>query len=260
MMRHNAASSWIQCAIPRSKAHIRLFCFPYAGGGSLAFYNWPNAFSANIEICSILLPGRECRINEKPIKQIEQLIDHLITAISVRIDLPFAFFGHNLGALVSFELARRLQAMQAPMPNHLFVSACHAPHLPNSQPQIHGLPRNAFIEEVRKYNGTSEAVFENQELLELLIPILRADFAVFETYTHRPGEPLSCPITAFVGKADSKTSVNEIIKWQDMTKKLFRFKIFKGDHFFLHTNKDALTTKIAQSLYQVDTKALVTSS
>lgn len=242
--------SMVRFVEPNPTARLRLFCVPYAGGGTLVFHHWPQALSPDIEVCPIQLPGREHRLSESPFVRLEPLLRVLERDLYAHLDRPFAFFGHSLGALVVFELVRRFRDANAPEPEHLFVSGCRAPHLPDPDPPIHKLPQDAFIKELRRYNGTPEALFESPELMELFLPVLRADFAVFETYRHRNGEPLDCPITAFGGLQDKKVNQVEIVSWRDVTHNRFGLHMFAGDHFFLNVHRDALLQIISEELCQ----------
>jgi len=242
---------WIQCARPNPDAKFRLFCFPYAGGGSLIFYHWSNALPADIEVCALQPPGREQRVSEAPIDRFEPLLDALEAALVDYLDRPFAFFGHSLGAFMSFELARRLRARNVTGLRHLFVSACRAPQLPDRDSPVHHLPKDELIAELRRYNGTPQVLLENAELMEFLLPLLRADFALFETYRYLADEPLTCPITAFGGLNDRKATEAEIEQWRAMTVNRFEMQLFPGDHFYLNTQREELLRVITATLEQL---------
>lgn len=172
---------------------------------------------------------------ETPIAQLEVLIQHLGTALLPWLDnRPFVFFGHSLGGLISFELARWLRYCQRPTPELLLVSAARAPHLSATEPPIHQLSRGDFIAQLRRYSGTPEVILENAELMELLLPTLRADFALLETYCYRPQAPLPCAIAAFWGDRDGIVSPEEVESWRIHTEKTFSLEKVAGDHFFVH--------------------------
>ena len=189
---------------------------------------WPD-----IEVCAIQLPGREDRLAETPFANLPSLIDVLAEVLYPHLDLPFAFFGHSLGSLISFELTRRLRRQTAPSPMHLFVSGCRAPQIPDPDPPIHQLPDAEFIEELGRFNGTPQAVLENPELMEVFLPVLRADMRLNETYVYDHEAPLDCPITAFGGLEDEEVSHKELAAWHDQTRSKFNIHMFQGDHFFL---------------------------
>ncbi|MBW4564798.1 MAG: thioesterase II family protein [Mojavia pulchra JT2-VF2] len=245
-------NSWIICHKPNPQAHLRLFCFPYAGGSSLIFRTWSNYLPPSVEVCAIEIPGRGRQIKLPPYNKIDSLVDAIASNIHPYLDKPFAFFGHSMGGLVSFELARLLRKNYGILPVHLFVSGRRAPQIPDADPPIHNLPESAFIKELRHLNGTPKAVLENVELMQLFVPILRADFAVLETYVYTPEPPLNCPITVFGGLQDSEVGCDELQAWQEQTKAAFSLNMFPGDHFFLHSAQSLLLEKLAKYLpYQL---------
>lgn len=242
--------SWIAYRKPNPTKRFRLFCFSYAGGGASIYRPWIENLPALIDVCPIQLPGRENRIRETPYSQIAPLAEALSQQLQPYLDLPFAFFGHSLGALVSFEVTRRLREQQLPLPLQLLVSACRAPQLPSRLPHIHRLPPEEMKKELSRYNGTPGAVLENNELMELMLPILRADFAICETYTFKDEPPLSCPISALGGLQDETVSRNDLAAWQEQTTGTFRLRMFSGDHFYLHSDRLQLLTTLSQELAQ----------
>jgi medium-chain acyl-[acyl-carrier-protein] hydrolase len=154
-----------------------------------------------------------------------------------------------MGGLVSFELARLLRKKYGLNPAHLFVSGYRAPQVPDPDPPIHALPEPEFLEELRRLNGTPEAVLENAELMQLLLPALRADFAVIETYAYIPESPLDCPITAFGGLQDREVSCDDLEAWREQTNAAFSLQTLPGDHFFLHSAQPLLLQSLSQKLY-----------
>jgi medium-chain acyl-[acyl-carrier-protein] hydrolase len=186
-------------------------------------------------VCAVELPGHGRRLSEPPIAQIEILIQRLSASIQTWLDKPFVFFGHSLGALIAFELARSLQQQQFATPDLLWVSAARAPHLTSPNSPIHQLASADFIAELSRYSGTPAEVLANAELMELLLPMLRADFALLETYCYREQPPLTCPISAFWGEHDAIVSSEEVEAWHLHTNQMFSLKkVNGGDHFFIH--------------------------
>src|SRR3954453_3800140 len=194
---------WVVRRAAESSPRLRLFCFPYAGGSAQVFRTWSEALPADVEVCAVQLPGRERRSSETPIRRAALAVEMLASALSRYLDKTFAMFGHSMGAMLAYEVARRLSAEFGCAPDHLFVSGHRAPHLPSRRRPLHHLADDAFIAGVRALNGTPREVFEHPELVELLLPMLRADFELLETYVELPGPRLSCPITALGGNADS---------------------------------------------------------
>lgn len=226
-------TGWITCPVPRPLARLRLFCFPFAGGSALTYRDWAQDLPASIEVCPIQLPGRGNRSLETPCTRLAPLVRDLTSALCSYLDRPFTFFGHSLGALISFEVALRLRAQVELSPVHLFVSGCRAPHLPSSSRPIHALPDAEFVEEIRRLGGTPNEVLQNADIMQLLLPMLRADFAAYETYTYEAAQPLDCPISALGGWHDRETTQDELAAWQDHTGAQFQLHMFPGDHFFL---------------------------
>ena len=244
-------NSWVRCLNPNPQAYFRLFCFPYAGGAASIFRTWSNSLPPDIEVCTIQLPGREDRLKEAPFTHISPLVEILTQIIHPYLDIPFAFFGHSMGALIGFELARKLRAQQAPTPNHLFISGRRAPHIPDRNPLIHTLPEPEFLSELRQLNGTPKQVLEHYELMQLLIPILRADFSICGTYTYLTEPPLDCSISAFGGIEDSGETPELIESWSVQTSSLFSLEMLPGDHFFINSSRQLLLEMISQKIDQV---------
>jgi medium-chain acyl-[acyl-carrier-protein] hydrolase len=244
-------NSWVTCPRPNPQAKLRLFCFHYAGGGALSFRTWLDRLPPYVEVRPIELPGRGIRLLEPPFTRIEPLIQAMENALLPALDRPFAFFGHSMGAIVSFELARLLRENNHLSPLQLFVSGRRAPQIPDSDLPIHALPEPEFLKELRRYNGTSEEVLNNTELMQLLLPTLRADFAVLETYIYAPAPPLDCPITAFGGLQDWKASREDLEAWREQTNAAFSLQMFPGDHFFLYSSETLLLQAISQELHQL---------
>ncbi len=244
-----AFDSWIACRKPRPQARLRLFCFPYAGGSALIFRTWSDGLPADVEVCPIQLPGRGTRLMEPPFTQLSPLIQALAQALLPLLDKPFAFFGHSLGALVSFELARQLRRQYGVQPVRLFVSASRAPQLPHRGLPVHTLPAGDFLAELRRLNGTPRAMLAHEELMQISLPVLRADFAVYETYVYPTEPPLNSPISAFGGLRDRTVSQSDLEAWREQTRVSFSLQMFPGDHFFLNTTQPLLLRVLSQELH-----------
>jgi acyl transferase domain-containing protein/surfactin synthase thioesterase subunit len=242
------AHLWITRPHPRSQARLRLFCFAYAGAGASMFRAWSEDLPAEIEVCPIQLPGREDRFGEPPLTRLSTLIQRLVPLLDQELQIPFALFGHSLGGLICFELARELRKQNLPCPVHLLVSGCRAPQIPDLDLPIHRLDDPQFLEALRRLNGTPEEVLKNPELMRLFLPALRADFALLETYFYATQAPLACPISVFGGAQDSKVSQAQLAAWRDQTLADFTLTMFPGDHFFLHTAQPLLLPAIAEKI------------
>ncbi len=239
---------WIACHRPNPRARLRLFCLPYAGGGALIFRAWPDGLPADVEVCPIQLPGRGSRLMERPFTQLASLVEALAQALIPLLDKPFAFFGHSLGALVGFELARHLRSLYGVHPVRLIVSASRAPQFPHRDRPIHTSSEEEFLAQLRRLNGTPGELLEHAELMEIMLPVLRADFALYETYVYSPEPPLGCPISAFGGLQDRKVSDSDLDGWRDQTSASFSLRTFPGDHFFLNTTQPLLLRVLSQEL------------
>jgi medium-chain acyl-[acyl-carrier-protein] hydrolase len=247
----SSSEAWITRSRSRPLARLRLFCFPYAGGGASIFRSWAERLPDAVEVCPVQLPGREGRLGEAPFTRLAPLIQTLALVLQPYLDMPFAFFGHSMGALVSFELARLLQKQASQSPQYLLVSAYGAPQLPGTAPSIYHLPDAAFLEEIRRLEGTPEQILQNPELMQLLMPTLRADFELCGTYNYMHGEPLDCPISAFGGIQDAAISRKELEAWRAQTRRAFQLRMFFGNHFFIHSAQQSLLQAITQDLSQL---------
>lgn len=233
-----------------------MFCFPYAGGGTFIFRNWAKALPTFVEVYLVQLPGREALLREPPLTRLSQIVDAVVPELLPYIDKPFAFFGHSMGALIGFEIASLLRRRYRTQAAHLFVSGCRAPQIGPTKPPTYNLPDGMFLEELRRLNGTPEEVLANPEIMQLMEPLLRADFEVAETYAYTQAAPLDCPITAFGGLRDSEVNRTEVKAWCEQTSAAFSLQMFPGDHFFLHTSQTLLLQTIAHQLQRVEAKLI----
>lgn len=246
--------AWIIGPRPGPGARLRLFCFPYGGAGASLYRGWSAALPATVAVCPVQLPGRENRLTEPSFRRLQPLIQALADGLTPYLDLPFALFGHSMGALVSFELARELRR-RGRFPACLLVSSFRAPHLPDPDPPIYHLPDAEFIQELADLGGTPPEVLENAELMELVLPRLRADLEVCDTYSYVPEAPLACPITALGGVDDQEVRPEELEGWREHTSGAFRLRLFSGDHFYLHDAGSALQQAVVEELMPVLTVA-----
>ena len=236
---------WLVCPQPDSNASARLFIFPYAGGAPSSFNKWVADFPNEIEVSIVHYPGRGSRFNEPPIKELFVLVEEIVNAIRSNLDKPFFFFGHSLGAVLAFEVARRI----TPQPQILFVSACGAPQVPNPNRPIHDLPDSEFIKSLQDLNGLPAEVVSNAELMELLLPVLRADFEAIENYQYTSNEhQLKCPIIAFGGIEDTHVSSQHLEAWRQLTSGSFKSQYFSGDHFFINAARQSLIASMISEI------------
>lgn len=175
------------------------------------------------------------------------MVQSVVSAVHPYCQKPFAIFGHSMGAKLSFEFARRLRQDHGIQPLHLFLSGCRAPQFPDPAP-FYDLPQPEFMEKLRGLNGTPAEVLDHPELMELLLPLLRADFQVIQTHTFAADSPLDCPITAFGGLEDDEISHAHLEGWREQTTSRFSLQMFPGDHFFLRTSQSFLLKAISEGL------------
>uniref|UniRef100_A0A450V6N4 Medium-chain acyl-[acyl-carrier-protein] hydrolase n=1 Tax=Candidatus Kentrum sp. LFY TaxID=2126342 RepID=A0A450V6N4_9GAMM len=232
---------------PRAK--VRLFCFPYAGGNTLIYRAWPQYLPSEIELRPVRLPGREGRFKEACYQNIVPFVQALTSGLSSYLDLPFAFFGHSTGALLAFEVTRALRRHGSPEPLCLMISGRGAPHLPLCHDPFHKLSDPELIEILRHYGGTPEMVLQNEELMELFLPVIRSDFTVNETYVHVPEAPLDCPICAFGSEVDELAPRVGVDAWREQTNASFTLHTFSGGHFYLDgADRPSLVRMVAKEL------------
>lgn len=241
-------TSWVTCPQPNPEAKLRLFCFPFAGGSSIAFRTWPNYLPKTVEVCPVEIPGRGRQIKSPLYTEIQPLVREIATNIIPYLDKPFAFFGYSMGASISFELIRLLRSQYNFHPLHLFVAARRAPQFPNEKPLLSQLPDADFLVEIAQFNGTPPAVLEDTELMEIFLPIIRADFTLLESHIYTEEPPLNCSITAFGGSQDPAVSYNALLAWQVQTIANFSLQVIEGDHFFMNTATTTLLNSVSQDL------------
>jgi medium-chain acyl-[acyl-carrier-protein] hydrolase len=234
--RHSR-SRWFQRLSPHSAPILRVFCFPYAGGSAQIFHEWQRHLPPEIDLCLVHLPGRGNRMTEPAFTQIKPLLETLANEIRPEVNGRFAFYGHSMGALISFELTRELRRRNLALPSHLFVSGRRAPSIPDPDPITFNLPQREFMAEVQKLNGTPKEFFDHPEMRELFLPLLRADFEIVETYQYIQEMPLSCPIAVYGGTEDGHVPVETLSAWQKETTAECKVKVLPGDHFFIRSHK-----------------------
>jgi medium-chain acyl-[acyl-carrier-protein] hydrolase len=232
----------------RPARRLRLYCFAYAGGGAHAYALWQDGLPPDIEVRAIQMPGRGARMSEPAPARMLDLVQQLAAVLAEQDATPFAFFGHSLGALVAFELARLLAARGARGPERLIVSSCTPPQVRDASRQLHTLPDDAFLEALAAYEGTPPEVLAHRELMELVLPTLRADFALAERYVYWPGRPLQVPITVVNGAADPHVVLEDAMLWQRETSAECASVVFAGGHFYLQDQRDAVLALLVDLL------------
>lgn len=242
-------SRWFGAMQRNPAAPIRLFSFHYAGGSAAIFRSWRQLLPNWVELWPVQFPGRGQRISERPETSIERLVGSMLPdLLPIFKERPFCLFGHSMGATVAFELARKLFCEHGSGPCILFVSGRRAPNLSRRKHSAYKLSDPDFVDELRRLNGTPREVLDSPELMQLLLPVIKADFEAIETYRYMPGEPLACPIVAFAGLHDGEVRMEEMEPWRSFTSADFSLQTFEGDHFFIHSHEALLTQEITTEL------------
>jgi surfactin synthase thioesterase subunit len=244
-----SADLWLARPQTAHPGGLPLICLPNAGGSASQFFAWARLLPPEIDLWPIQLPGRENRLREAPLSRMDALIEAMAEALAPSLREPFAIFGHSLGALVGFELARMLRRRSGLLPVHVFVSARRAPQLSSRLGPIHRLPDEMFLDELaRRYNAIPDVIRQDRELLSIYLPMLRADVTLFETYSWVEEPPLDCPISVFGGRDDASVSYEELAAWAAHSTKPGELKLFPGGHFYLQGARQELLAEISRSL------------
>ncbi|MYS81894.1 thioesterase II family protein [Embleya scabrispora] len=217
----------------RPEARHRIVCFPHAGGGANAYSSWARALPQDIELAAVQLPGRQNRIAEEPATDVGRLVKEIVADLRPVLTGPFAFFGHSCGSMLAFEVARALQTQGGPCPTRLFVSAQSTPEVIWAGPKLHDLPEREFHAAVLSLGGFDEEVSADQEVMDELVPVVLADFQLWERHRVATVPTLDSPITALVGKSDWRAPLETVVGWSEYTSASFTTEIFPGGHFYL---------------------------
>jgi medium-chain acyl-[acyl-carrier-protein] hydrolase len=235
------------CHDPRPDATVRMFAFPYAGGSAQIYRTWPARLPQTVELFCLQLPGRGAQLWARPFDRLMPLVQAVADAIRPLLDRPFVFFGHSMGALIGFELVRELRRRTAPLPQHLFVAGCVAPQRPSPFRTMH-LSDEDFLAELRRINGIPDEAWESPELLKLVLPAVRADCALTETYVYTSESRLPTAITALGGIADPLVGRADLDGWHAHTSEAFSLRMLHGDHFFVQSASISVLEILARTL------------
>ncbi len=239
--------SWFRCPQPRPFAAMRLVCFPHAGGSAVAYRPWSAEVSPALEVHAVQYPGRADRVRDPLIADSGQVSRLIAGAMMPLLDRPVAFFGHSMGAILAYETARILQSRGTRVV-HLFASGARPPHERGDPRNVADLDDEGVIAEMAELGGTDAELMRDPEMRELIMPYVRNDFRLIESYRHKPGLTLATPITAILGDADPHVSPADAASWAEMTDAGFAQKVLPGDHFYLVPQRQAVLTEVQRTL------------
>jgi len=246
----DVTNPWLPHTTTKTGESLRLFCFHHAGTGASMFRTWEDILPDDIAVYPIQLPGRETRLKEPLVRHAKQLVEEMVENLAPYLHQPFAFFGHSMGALLCFEFTRELRRRNLPLPLHLFVSAQQAPQLPVKRPFMHKLTDTQLVRTLLYIDETQREIMMDESLQALLLPIIRADFSVCETYICQEEAALPFPITAFGGQQDLRVTCDELEDWGLQTESAFNLHLLPGGHFYLQQNPKMLLRSIEKEIRQ----------
>lgn len=246
----SGAGRWFRRAV-MPRASVRLFCLPHAGGSASLYRNWHDWLAPDIEVVAVEPPGRGIHVRGVPPESLDDLVERLLAALASLFDLPYAFLGHSLGALVAFEMSRRLQERGGPQPEHLFVSGLGAPHLAGAAPALHALDDDALLAALGRLGGVPRDVLREREWMDLFVPLVRADLRLGASYRCPAGTRLRHPLTVFAGLRDAATPRADLEAWQQLCEPPCCVRHVPGGHFFIQENGHLVAASVHDSLIDV---------
>ncbi|MEM9103882.1 MAG: thioesterase domain-containing protein, partial [Pseudomonadota bacterium] len=228
-------SRWFVIPNVRPQARLRLFCFPYAAGNASTYLGWIEYLPEDVELVVVQPPGRANRIAETPINTMPDMVKQVADEMEALLDKPYCLFGHSLGSRVAFEVMLLARSKGWPMPRHYIASGSSAPHVCREHKHVSHLTDEEFIEGLMRFDGPIEKIISNQELVELFLPLLRADFNIADTYSKQPGVPLNVPFTVLGGCNDEDAMPHELPSWNQHFSREGQIVLFEGNHFFIES-------------------------
>lgn len=240
------STDWVRRFHPAPEAATRLVCFPHAGGSSTFYFPVSQAMSPTVDVLAIQYPGRQDRRHQPCIDDIHALADAIVDELVEWIDRPVTLFGHSMGASVAYEVAVRLE-QRGTTALGLFASGRRAPSRHRDE-KVHLSDDAGLIREMKRLSGTESQILTDPDLLEMLLPAIRSDYRAAETYQHRPGPPLKCPVTALIGDADPKVTEEEARDWEKHTTGPFRLRVFPGGHFYINNHAQTVIRELGEHI------------
>nr|ALF39341.1 oleoyl-ACP hydrolase [Streptomyces sioyaensis] len=242
--RHDGA--WLRRFHPAPDSGVRLVCFPHAGGSATFYFPVSRTLSRSIEVLSVQYPGRQDRHSEPCVSDIGELADRVVEELLSLDTKPLALFGHSMGAMVVYEVARRLESKEI-KPLRLFVSGGRSPSRTRDG-NVHQRDDNGLIDELKKLSGTDSQVLGDPDMLRMILPAVRSDYKAVESYRHVPGPPLDCPVVALTGDDDPQVTLDEAKAWSEHTVGGFELKVYEGGHFYLNSHAAAVMEAISAGI------------
>lgn len=239
-------SSWLSIFKPNPQAKLRLICIPYAGGSSRSFWNWPQGLSNDVELVALQAPGRLSRLQEEPFNDMELLVDDLMQVLPSILDKPYIILGHSLGSRIGFEVMLRCHSQGLRLPEHFIASGSRGPHMPCLEEQSYHLPDDQFIVKLREMEGTPEELLNSTELMALLLPMIKSDFQIAETYLFNGNVSFDIPLSVFGGRDDDKADLEALESWQQHFAQPGDISLFSGGHFFIDSHQGEVVEKVNQ--------------
>jgi medium-chain acyl-[acyl-carrier-protein] hydrolase len=236
----STANRWFLRFSRSSTPSLRLFCFPFAGSSASVFRSWVDELPEEVEVLAIQLPGRENRLREPCMRDMDEIVEKLELEINSCLDRPFVFFGHSLGSLIAYELLRRLEASRRHRADLFFASGGPAPHTCLSRAEPLRLTQDQILRDLRRISEAHASLLNDREVLELMLPMLQADFEIYANYRYRETALLQSPIVAIRGATDDYITHQSQLEWKRHTDRQFSFHTIPGSHLFMVDSPGAL--------------------
>lgn len=244
---------WFFTPVPNPEAPMRLLCFPYAGGNASFARTWPRGLPADVEVCSLRLPGRAPRAHERPFERVEPLVEVLLDVVASLLDRPYVLFGHSYGGLIAYLLARRVGERGLPKAEAIIVSATPSPASHGTVSKMSELGDDDLCRALTRLGGVSQAVLREPELRDLFVPIIRSDLMAVDSYVPDLGAvPLDIPLWVFGAERDDRVPPHRLDGWADVTRARYSRQIFPGGHFYLHDDEPRFLQTLSSALIAIN--------